>query len=147
MKNFKFLSLMLMLCMGFALTACSDSDDRDDDPENVSSTEAALVGKWKCTDCDVTKIKAYGIELPDYLKDIIVDKIENEMIGYVMTIPPFSTGQVKFEDNVLIVSGSSIKYKVTKLTDKHMEVKYNTSSSVDGFSIEMSIEAEFDKIK
>lgn len=140
----KILSLMMMLCMGIILTACSSDDN--DEPIEVTAQEAMLQGKWKCTDCDVSNVKAAGLDLPDYVINIMKEAIVSDMKGYVLTIPDFSTGKVKLQDNVLIFPGAGIKYTIKHLTDKHMDVTYETSNSASGFTIGMTVEASFDKI-
>lgn len=136
---------MLVLVATFSLTSCGDDDDDKKSADQLTK-ESMLMGKWECTSCDVIDISGVGMGLPDMVKQLISSQIENEMIGEVTEIPDFSTGKVKLEDDVLIMPGSGIRYTILQLSESSMTVRYNTSSSYGGYGLDMTIEAEFEKI-
>lgn len=139
MKTSKILLLCLMaLFITITTTACGD-DDKDTDIDRN-----ALAGRWECTDCDVTEIKSVGgLELPEFITDMIEDQLEDDMIGSVQEI----SADAKLEGNVLILPGSGIKWTILNLTDDYMKIQYNTSNSAGNYGgIEMTVIAEFKKL-
>lgn len=126
--------------MSFAVTACGDDDDDNLDGDAV---ESLLPGTWICTSCDVTNISGLGIDLPDEVKSMITTAFEDEMIGSELIIPDFSTGKVKLNDEVMIISGSSIQYNILKLDENYLCVKYDASSAYGGYGLNMTVMAEF----
>lgn len=139
MKTKKILLLCFMaLFIGITATACGDDDDNDSDID-----KSALTGRWECTSCDVTDIKSVGgMQLPDFITDMITDQIEDDMVGSVQEI----SSDAKVEGNILIMPGSGIKWTILTLTDDYMKIRYDTSSTASGYGIDMTVEAEFKKL-
>lgn len=139
MKTRKILLFCLMtLITCITTTACGDDDDKDTDIDRN-----ALAGRWECTDCDVTDIKSVGgMQLPEFITDMIEDQLENDMIGSIQEIP----SDAKLQGNVLILPGSGIQWTILNLTGDYMKIQYNTSSTSGGYGIDMTVIAEFRKL-
>lgn len=137
----KFIPLFVIaLTMSVFVTACSDDDDDDD---FTGGDVKELVGNWKCVDCDVESFSFTGADLPSSVKDMIITRLETEMIGSVTTI---DRNNVSLTGNVLIFKDSNIKWTIKELTATHMEVIYGVDQSYGGIGIKMTVEAEFNKI-
>ena len=119
------------------IVACGDDNDEPD----VDSSE--INGVWECVDCEVTDMRASGgIELPDFVKDLIVGNIEGDMVGSKTVI----SDDVKVSGNVIVFPGSGIKWKILKLEGKKMDVEYDTKSETGGYGISMTVKASYRKI-
>lgn len=119
------------------LVACSDDNDEPD----VDSSE--IQGVWECVDCEVTDMRASGgLELPDFLTEMIAANLEGEMLGSKTVI----SDDVKINGNVIVFPGSGIKWKIIKLDDKEMDVEYDTSSEAGGYGISMTVKASYRKV-
>ncbi len=139
-KNF-LLSGIFFLFACVLVVSCGKDDD-DDVPSNIDT--AALGGTWKCVDADVESISAGNFELPDMVKDMFINQIESQMEGETITIDP---AKVKYDGKVIIFKESGISWKVLSLTSDKMEVLYDTDSSASGYSLKMTIKAEYEKVK
>lgn len=131
---------MFALTLGVCMSSCSDDDDEDD---FTGADAKELVGNWKCVDCDVESLSFTGTDLPASVKDMIITKVETEMIGTVTTI---DENNVQLKGNVIIFKDSDIKWTITELTASHMEVIYDVDQSYNGIGMKMTVEAEFNKI-
>lgn len=133
------LFFVFALTMGVCMSSCSDDDD--DDFKGADAGD--LVGNWKCVDCDVESLTFTGTDLPTSVKDMIITKVETEMIGTVTTI---DENNIQLNGNVIIFKDSDIKWTITELTANHMEVIYKVDQSYNGIGMKMTVEAEFNKI-
>lgn len=120
------------------LSSCSS---KDDEPEGVPSE---LQGVWECTSCNVLSIGGLnGLSVPDVVTDLIKGKIEEEMIGERITI----TSEAKLKGDILILPNSGISWKILSRTDKNMSVQYDSSSTEGGYGLNMSVKADYKKVK
>lgn len=131
----KFLILLLMFLP--LLTSCGN----DDEPE-VDASE--IQGVWECTSCTIENIEGLnGMVVPDVVTNILKEQMVNNMIGDRITI---SSG-VKVNGDVVLFPESGIKWKILSLTDKKMTVRYDTSSSSGSYGMNMTIKADYKKVK
>lgn len=134
---------ILFALTAFFLSVIAISCSSDDEPE-IESTEIA--GTWQCVSAKVSNIDmAYdGITLPDLVLDMLKDRTEESLEGETVII---DSSKVKINGNVVIFKDSGIEWHINSITDKEMNVTYETSNSMDAVKLKMTVIAKYKRIK